>query len=632
MKNFSFCFLFLVFSFSLFAQENKEILSIDGNPIYQNEFERLFSKNANLINPDKKGSFEDDLNLFIDFNLKVLEAENQGLDSLSGFKKQYNAYKNHLANSYLFNTAVNQKLLEEAYERLKYKRKVKYILVRLEKDAAPKDTLKAYNKAKEFKNKLEKGGDFEKLALEYSEDPSVKENKGNLGWIGVFKSVYEFENAVYQTEIGEISAPFRSQFGYHVIQVVEERKAEGQVFVAHLLIKSTEEEKEAEEKIQNIYEKIKEGANFADMVKQYSDDEASAKNGGKLNPFRRGSLKDQNFEDQAFSLTKENPLSKPFKTEAGWHLLYLLNHTPIGDFEKEKNQLEENIKKNHRSQIVKDSLAKKITDKYAVKNSKSGLTYFKDKIGENFVEDAEKNLPEEDLFSIEEKGYTYEEFLKKIKFLEKFQRKKITADLLQQTYDEVKTNFLINYERENLLQNNKKLNEELGDYKNGLLVYEVINKNVFEKSQDTTALKEFYLANKSSFTTPEKYEVIVVSADRKKEVSKAKKFLRKGKSIEEIKDISDKIIVHSGEFEENNLQLPKNFKKKAGISSIIKQNGVYLVSKTLRVIPSEIKDFEDIKGVVINKYQEDLEKQFIKDLRKKYKVELNEENLKSLKN
>src|SRR5699024_6586257 len=195
-------------------------------------------------------------------------------------------------------------------------------------------------------------------------DPSVKENKGNLGWIGVFKSVYEFENAVYQTEIGEISAPFRSQFGYHVIQVVEERKAEGQVFVAHLLIKSTEEEKEAEEKIQNIYEKIKEGANFADMVKQYSDDEASAKNGGKLNPFRRGSLKDQNFEDQAFSLTKENPLSKPFKTEAGWHLLYLLNHTPIGDFEKEKNQLEENIKKNHRSQIVKDSLAKKITDKY----------------------------------------------------------------------------------------------------------------------------------------------------------------------------------------------------------------------------------------------------------------------------
>src|SRR5699024_1914694 len=215
----------------------------------------------------------------------------------------------------------------------------------------------------------------------------------------------------------------------------------------------------------------------ADMVKQYSDDEASAKNGGKLNPFRRGSLKDQNFEDQAFSLTKENPLSKPFKTEAGWHLLYLLNHTPIGDFEKEKNQLEENIKKKHKSQIVKDSLAKKITDKYAVKNSKSGLTYFKDKIGENFVEDAEKNLPEEDLFSIEEKGYTYEEFLKKIKFLEKFQRKKITADLLQQTYDEVKTNFLINYERENLLQNNKKLNEELGDYKNGLLVYEVINKN-----------------------------------------------------------------------------------------------------------------------------------------------------------
>lgn len=636
MKNFSLSILFLCIGFSLFAQENQKLLTLENEPVYVKEFQRLFSKNANLISAEKQGSLEDNLNLFIDYKLKVLEAENQGLDTLPSFIKQYNAYKKHLSDSYLFDTKVNQQMLEEAYQRIKHERKVNYILVKSAKDASPEDTLKAYQKAKEFKIKLEDGGNFEELALAYSEDPSVKENKGNLGWINAFKTVYPFENAVYETPIGGISEPFRSQFGYHVVEVVEERKSDGKILTAHLLITpksdATEDQEEAKEKIDNIYQQIIEGAAFADMAKQYSDDKATAKRGGKMNAFGRGSLKSKTFEDEAFQLSAENPISKPFKTSSGWHIIQFIKHFPIGDFEKEKNSLREEIKRNHRSQIIKDSLIKKLSAQYTVKIHEPGLDYFKEKTGDDFLKNAKENLPEGNIFSIAEQGYTFEYFYNKLRVLEQYRGQKITAEFLEVFFNEEKDNFLINYKREKLAEENEVYANELEDYKNGILVYEVINKNVLEKSQDSTKLKEFYTSHKSDFVSPEKYEVLLVSSADKKEVSKARRLLKRGKPVKDLNDISADLLINSGEFEKEDPQLPKNFKKKPGISAVIQQNGVYLVGQTIRVIPAQEKDFEAVKGKVLNRYQEKLEHDFMHNLRNKYKVERNEKALKALKN
>jgi len=315
----SFFTVMLFISIAASAQTDSVLLSIDQEPIYVEEYERLFSKNADLIDDNKQKDQEKNIELFIDYLLKVKEAEHQGLDTLPAFTQQFKNYRNQLAGQYLFNTNVSHQLLREAYNRLQYERNIDYILIKLQENPTPGDTLKAYQKAAAFRTALRNGGDFDELALKYSEDPSVKENKGKLGWIGVFKTVYEFENAAYETGVGEVSEPFRSQFGYHVIRVNAERKSKGQISVAHILIKNSKDlsEQENKEKIQNIYQKIKAGADFSDIAKQYSEDKTTAKKGGQMRPFNQGDLRSEVFEEVAFNLNEENPLSEPFQTKTG---------------------------------------------------------------------------------------------------------------------------------------------------------------------------------------------------------------------------------------------------------------------------------------------------------------------------
>lgn len=626
--------ILLLTGFAASAQSDSILVSIDDEPVHLEEYERLFSKNNDLIDEDAQKDLDKNLELFIDYLLKVKEAEHQGLDTLPAFTQQYKNYRNQLANQYLFNTKVNDRLLREAYNRLQYERNVDYILIQLKENASPADTLKAFQKAMAFKKAVTDGGNFRELAIQYSEDPSVKKNKGNLGWIGVFKTVYEFENAVYETEIGEISEPFRSQFGYHVIRVNDERKSKGQVSVAHILIKNAKDksEQEREEKIKNIYQKVKAGSNFSDIARQYSEDHSTAKKGGQMRVFGQGDLKSKTFEEIAFNLSEENSLSEPFQTETGWHIIQWKSHSPIGSYEKERKSLEQKIKRNNRSQIVKDSLVTELNQQYNIKTEGLGLSYFKENIGENFVEKSTNNLPNQALIKIGNATLTYAHFLEKVKQYKNLQRKNITTSSLDKVFEELKGNFLLTYAKENLDKENKAFANELKDYRNGMLIYDLLHKNVFEKSDDSLALKDFYSSNMTEFTSPEQFEVLTVSTNNKKEASKAHRLLKRGKSIETIKNISTDVLVHSGIFVADDLQLPKNFKKSPGVSSVIKQNGVYLTAKTIEVLPAKQLSFEEARGLVLNKYQEETERNFIQDLQEKYDINRNQEIIKELKN
>lgn len=615
------------------AQNDSVLLSIDNEPIYVKEYERLFSKNADLISDHEEPNIDENLELFIDYLLKVKAAEDQGLDTLSTFTQQYENYRNQLATQHLFNTNISHQLVREAYDRLQYERNIDYILIQLKENASPQDTLKAFQKAMAFKKEVTDGRNFRELALQYSEDPSVKENQGNLGWINVFKTVYPFENAAYETEIGEISEPFRSQFGYHVIRVNDERKSSGQVSVAHILIKNKKEQntQETKKKIKNIYQKIKDGADFSDIAKQYSEDRGSAKKGGQLKAFKAGDLRYKNFEEIAFNLNKENSLSKPFQTESGWHIIQWRGQSPIGSFEKEKKSLEQKIKRDRRSRIVRDSLVNELQQQYDIKTEGPGLAYFKENVGENFVEKSTENLPSGTILQMGESSLSYSLFLEKVKQYKNLQQKEITVSALDKIYEELKGNMLITHAKHNLDKINIAFANELKDYRNGMLIYDLLQKNVFEKSDDSVALKEFYLKNRKDFTSKKQYEVLTVSANRKKDALKARRFLKRGKSTKAIKEISSDILVHSGIFTANDSQLPQNFKKSPGVSAVIKQNGVYLTAKTIEVIPAKQLGFEKVKGLVLNKYQEKIEKDFIKQLREKYEINRNQKVVNKLK-
>lgn len=637
IKKLGFCIMFILTANLIWSQSQEVLLKIDGEPVYKSEFDRLFSKNANLLSENEQKDIDKNLDLFIDYNLKIKEAKSQGLDTLPTFFYQFNKFRKETANKYLYKTDVSKKLLHEAYDRMKKERNVDYILIVLNQNHTPQDTLKAYQKALKFKEEVENGGDFNRLAQRFSEDPSVKENKGNLGWLKVFTTVYEFENAAYDIEIGEISEPFRSPYGYHVIRVNEERQREGKISVAHILLKAKNDkawEKEGEEKIHNLYKKLtEEDAVFADLARQYSEDPATAKIGGKMRKFSRGETKYDKFEEEVFKLNKDNPLSKPFKTEVGWHLVKFLDFQPIGSFEQEKKELAELIKRNNRSLIIRDSLIAKLQKKYEIKSNKPGLDYFTSKVKEeDFIKKMEADLPSGKMIEIADTNITYEYFYKRLRNLKSFRPQPFTPESVKKNFEDLKNLLLIEQAQNDLINENEEYANEVGDYRDGMLIYDLIDRNVLQKSDDTIALQNFYKENKSEFIAPEKYEMSIVSGSNKKDVNKARKYLKKGKSDEEIKKISPDLIIHKGIFEAEDSQIPQNFKKTNGISSVHKENGVYMVSKTENVIPAKQQSFDQIKGKVVSKYQAKLESDFMSSLHKKHQIEINEEVLNRLKN
>lgn len=169
----------------------------------------------------------------------------------------------------------------------------------VDENATPQDTLAAYKKIMDIRQKALNGEDFEKLAVEYSQDPSAKENKGNLGYFTSFRMVYAFETAAYKTPLGEISKPVRTRFGYHLIKVNDIRNNRGEVAVAHIMLlnpKEGEDPEAVENKINDIYKKIQQGENFEELAKQFSEDKSSASKGGVLNRFGSGQLSSENLK------------------------------------------------------------------------------------------------------------------------------------------------------------------------------------------------------------------------------------------------------------------------------------------------------------------------------------------------
>ena len=316
-----------------FAQQKKEVLfTIDSKPYYTDEFSRIYNKNIDLVKDESQKDLKQYLELFIGYKLKVNKALKLGLDKNANYITELKSNRTQLAKNYLTDSKVTQELIDEAYSRLQKEVRASHILLIVDENAAPADTLLAYNKCLAIRKRAIAGEDFGKLAQENSMDTSAKENNGDLGYFSAFRMVYPFESGAFNTKKGEISNPVRSRFGYHLIKVIDLRDNRGEMNVAHIMImKPTDPSKEAEakSKINDIYKKIQQGENFETLAKDFSEDKSSSDKGGALNRFASGQLSSNEFEDIAFSLTKENPLSKPFQSQYGWHIVKFIERFPV---------------------------------------------------------------------------------------------------------------------------------------------------------------------------------------------------------------------------------------------------------------------------------------------------------------
>lgn len=631
---------------NLTAQKNNILLTINNHEINKEEFLRIYNKNnKNLINAEES-TVDEYINLFINFKLKVIEAEKMGLDTLESVRKEINKYRKELAKPYLVDTNVLNHLIEEAYNRLQHEVNASHILIKLPQKASAEDTLFAYNKILEIKKKRLKEDDFSKVALATSDDPSAKRNKGNLGYFSALQMVYPFESAVYEMETGEISHPVKTKYGYHLIKKHDQRKAKGKVKVAHIMLlapdrmKSEEVEKK-KDKINQIYHEIKRGADFGKMAKKYSEDKSSSKKGGELPWFGVGRMVPE-FEKIAFQLTEKGQISKPFKTKVGWHIIKLIDKDKLGTFEEEKKELKKKVTSNPRYNIAQDSLIKKLKVQYNYQffpDNLSKIKSYTDTDNQKVKWDSLKNnlISDKPLFSIKNKKYTQQQFIRYLLNQEQLRNQYSGNLLFDKAFDNFEKESVIDYEFKRLPAKHPDYKYIIKEYHDGILLFEIMDRKIWSKAtEDTAGLKKFHENHKKDYMWDERYKGKIYICgnknilDRVKKLKKGGLFRKKYSDQELLNEIDNKYLkIEKGTYSKG--ESPIIDKVVWNIKRKIPEERKFHIVEGEKIDPKP-KTLEEARGQILSDYQDYLEKQWIKKLREKYTIDVHEEVLKQIKN
>lgn len=627
-----------------FAQsEKKEVLfTIDDKPYYTDEFSRVYNKNIDLVKDESQKDLNQYLELFIGYKLKINKANKLGLQYNTKYINELKSYRTQLSKNYTSDTKVTKALIEEGYARSQKEIRASHILINVDENALPADTLKAYNQALDVRKKALAGESFETLAVKYSQDPSVKDNKGDLGYFSAFRMVYAFETAAFKTKKGEISMPVRTRFGYHLIKVTDTRDNRGEVTVAHIMIlkpatNTPEENQKAKSTIQDIYTKLKQGENFESLANQFSQDKNSASKGGLLPRFASGQLSSEEFENVAFGLTVPNSYSEPFESQFGWHIVRLVERYPIKKFEDMERELDTKIRKDDRSRLITNSLNTKLRNKYVINRDEKLYNMIKNSVNEqfyagNWVFPSDKKEYNGVLFKIENREVRGTVFLGE---LELQQKSNLKIKPLSKLVDFVYQNFvdaqLNSYYNDNLEKEFPEFGNVIEEYRDGLLLFDLMEKEIWNKAkQDTLGLNNYFKANQSKYQWKNRVEILIASSTKEDVAKEARKLLKQDKTAEALKDnLNTKEVVNimtkQEVVEEGTENFPKNVKLKTGVSDVYKDGDFYFVHKVIKVMPAGPKTIEEARGKAINDYQQYLEDNWVSDLKKEFKVSVNQE-------
>jgi peptidyl-prolyl cis-trans isomerase SurA len=640
MKKAVLLFSLLVVSFCAQAQ-SPLLMTIDNDSIFIDEFDRIYKKNN--PNPDLSNKALDEyLELFVNYKLKVKEAYTLGFDTVKSFKKELLLYRHQLAKPYMENKEVTEDLVEEAYQRMKEEVLASHILIRVPEYISSKDTLEAYNKLKNFKKRIEKGESFENLAIKNSEDPSARQSKGDLGWFNCFSMVYPFENAAYSTPVGEVSEPFRTSYGYHILKVRERRKSKGKVKVAHILIREYEKDPEQtrkfnKERIVEIRKKLTEGESFETLVRRYSDDVTTSEKGGVLPVFGIGRMVEE-FENAAFSLKKNGDVSGPIHTDYGWHIIKLISKDTLKDFVSEESSIREKITKDSRSSVAKDLFIEQLKKEYNLQSNRKNIQQFVKtsvpmvKLGKiNSMALGGTNV----LYTWANQTVTQQDVLERLSSNTQPMPEDVKGDEWLSSYAlrfaEAK---IWDFEKNELVNKYPAYRALLQEYEEGILLFNLTNELVWEKStSDSAGLATFYERNKNNFMWGDRLNATIYTTE---DESVAKKVKAKAKKLNRI-DIMAMFNTQSSltvtadsvvaEIEKDNRL--SNIAMKEGVQTYFK-GGVYYVVKVHKALPSTYKKITEARGLVTAGYQEELEREWIKSLKEKYSISINKKSLQTL--
>ena len=636
----------IIFCYATFFGQDNTILNIDNQTVNKTEFEQIYWKNKKEKIATKE-DLDEYIQLFINFKLKVIAAEELGLDTTKKFIDELSGYRIQLEKPYLIDTSINEDLINEAYYRTINEVNASHIMTKLGPNPSSEDTLKAYNKILEIKNKIVSGNiGFEEAAEELSEDPYARSSKGNLGYFNAFKMLYSFECAAYNTPLGKVSDIVRTKYGYHIVKPNSIRKAKGRVKTSHIMITTSSKNKNKlyEDKINSIFKDLVEKTKtFEELAIQFSEDRKSAKNGGEIGWINSGGNFYPEFEEAVFSLNKDGEYSKPFKTPNGWHIVKRLSYEPIGDLKSMSYSLKNKIQKDARAQKTKSSFINKLKTEYELKdmlNMKELVGILKNK-NYNYVNiESNKKLKNINniVLTFSNVSYTNFDFIKYLTISKLIVKDKIEENLIKQQFNKFINQKLIAFEKTQLETKHPDFKALMKEYRDGILLFEISDQKIWTKAiKDTAGLKEFYSSNKDTWKWPNRISGTVFTAKSKKTINKVKSLkLKKSLSNDSIMSIintdnlfnlnyENKII---DDFKKYNLAF-KDLEK--GFNGPFNHQEKWVLIYVEDKLPQRNKELKEAEGIIVSAYQNYLENQWLSSLKKKHNISINFESLYSIK-
>jgi peptidyl-prolyl cis-trans isomerase SurA len=619
----------------------QDVLTIDNKNISLEEFNNVFYKNNNNTELTKE-YLDEYMQLFVNFKLKVKEADELGLDTIAAFISELDGYRIQLAKPYLKNKEFDENMLTEAYDRMKQDIRASHILISVDEMATTQQEKEAYDKVLAIRSSiLANTISFAAAAKKNSDDKSALTNDGNLSYFTAFMMVYDFESAAYSTEIGEISMPIKTKYGYHIIKVTDKRKASGEVKVAHIMFKSgqgSDDKKlnEAKDKINKVSELLKNGEKFSDVAERFSEDRSTAVKGGSLPAFGVGKMVPE-FETVAFELKEIGDMSAPFRTEYGWHIITLLERKGIPKFEDIKVELKRKIESDSRGELSKQALFDKLHKTYKVANNPKVYTAFRMKTANTIASGTFSPLSENNakLVTINGKAIAVSSFVNYILL-----NQKAGSD-----FDEMYTAFvnqeLLAYEESQLETKYPEYKALLQEYREGILLFDLTNTKVWTKAvEDTVGLQNFFTANNSNYRWENRVDASVYSCIDLATAIRVKRAIYKKHRgnitdaeilTETNTDAPLSLQINSKKFVKGENEYVDAVDWELGIAADIKTNdGSYIIVDIHEVLASGLKELNETRGKVISDYQNTLELEWIASLHEKYKVSINNEVLYTL--
>lgn len=606
------------------------LFSVGSTTISVDDFLYTYRKNhqvASLDYTEKK--INDYLELFINFKLKVAEAHARGLDTTAKFNAEFKTYREELKKPYRTEPDALDKLTRETYQRLTEEIRAAHILISARPEAAPADTLIAFQKLTDIKNRIQQGEDFEKLARELSEDPSAKYNGGDLGYFTALQMVYPFEDAAYRTPIGGLSPIIRTRFGYHLINVMDRKPARGEVEVSHILLRTgTSDDAKVRSNAFAVYDQLKGGRIWEEVCKEYSQDGNTSESGGLLKPFGIGALASvPEFEAMAFALQKPGEISDPFQSAIGWHILRLEKKIPLPPYNEMETSLKRRVSRDERLQLSQQALIAKRKKQFLFVENQEVKQRLLSMADSSLMKGAwqysgSPDLLKQTIFSVENETVPASQFIQYIKV----NQKKNSFDpgvYMNQLYENLAEEKIQVAEEESLKKQHPEYNSLLTEYKEGILLFEIMETEVWNRaSADTTGQRQFYQTNRNNYQAGDRLEARIFSVEDKLVRDEFINKIKKGDSLTQADLKRFKSIQNFRIYRKKDSKIIDQISWTIGLHET-ESDGLFYLVEVKRLVPPGIESFEEARAQVISDYQDDLEKNWIKKLREKYPVKIN---------